>query len=66
MNTITTNSPPMSHELAAGLPDARSKILRAAPTCRNCNRPELFLATIGDFLEGGIFTLAPLAGRGLG
>jgi 3-oxoadipate enol-lactonase len=44
--------PPMSHELAAGLPDARLKILPGCAHVPQLQSPELFLATIGDFLEG--------------
>jgi 3-oxoadipate enol-lactonase len=43
--------PPMSHELAAGLPDARLKILPGCAHVPQLQSPELFLATIGDFLE---------------
>jgi len=42
--------PPMSHELAAGLPDARLKILPGCAHVPQLQSPELFLATIGDFL----------------
>jgi 3-oxoadipate enol-lactonase len=42
--------PPMSHELAAGLPDARLKILAGCAHVPQLQSPELFLATIGDFL----------------
>ena len=43
--------PPMSHELAAGLPDARLKILPGCAHVPQLQSPELFLSTIGDFLE---------------
>jgi 3-oxoadipate enol-lactonase len=42
--------PPMSHELAAGLPDARLKILPGCAHVPQLQSPEMFLATIGDFL----------------
>jgi 3-oxoadipate enol-lactonase len=42
--------PPMSGELAAGLPDARLKILPGCAHVPQLQSPELFLATIGDFL----------------
>jgi 3-oxoadipate enol-lactonase len=43
--------PPMSHELAAGLPDARLKILPGCAHVPQLQSPEMFLSTIGDFLE---------------
>jgi 3-oxoadipate enol-lactonase len=42
--------PPMSHELAAGLPDARLKILPGCAHVPQLQSPDLFLAAIGDFL----------------
>jgi 3-oxoadipate enol-lactonase len=42
--------PPMSHELAAGLPDAHLKILPGCAHVPQLQSPELFLAAIGDFL----------------
>jgi 3-oxoadipate enol-lactonase len=42
--------PPMSGELAAGLPDARLKILPGCAHVPQLQAPELFLAAIGDFL----------------
>ena len=42
--------PPMSHELAAGLPDARLKIIQGCAHVPQLQSPDLFLATIGDFL----------------
>ena len=39
-----------SHELAAGLPDARLKILPGCAHVPQLQSPEMFLATIGDFL----------------
>jgi 3-oxoadipate enol-lactonase len=41
----------MSHELAAGLPDAGLKILPGCAHVPQLQSPELFPATIGDFLE---------------
>ena len=45
--------PPMSHELAALLPDARLKILEAAHMCRNCRRREAFLERDRGFSDRG-------------
>jgi 3-oxoadipate enol-lactonase len=42
--------PPMSHELAAGLPDARLKILAGCAHVPQLQAPEMFLEAIGDFL----------------
>jgi 3-oxoadipate enol-lactonase len=42
--------PPMSHELAAGLPNARLKILSGCAHVSQLQAPDLFLETIGDFL----------------
>jgi 3-oxoadipate enol-lactonase len=42
--------PPMSHELAAGLPDARLKIIPGCAHVPQLQSPELFLDAIGDFL----------------
>jgi 3-oxoadipate enol-lactonase len=42
--------PPMSHELAAGLPDARLLIIPGCAHVPQLQSPELFLAAIGDFL----------------
>jgi 3-oxoadipate enol-lactonase len=42
--------PPMSHELAAGLPDARLTIMRGCAHVPQLQSPDLFLATIGDFV----------------
>jgi 3-oxoadipate enol-lactonase len=42
--------PPMSHELAVGLPDARLKILPGCAHVPQLQSPQMFLATIGDFL----------------
>ena len=42
--------PPMSHELAAGLPNARLKILAGCAHVPQLQSPEMFLGAIGDFL----------------
>jgi 3-oxoadipate enol-lactonase len=42
--------PPMSRELAAGLPDARLKILAGCAHVPQLQSPEMFLDAIGDFL----------------
>jgi 3-oxoadipate enol-lactonase len=42
--------PPMSHELAAGLPDARLKIIPGCAHVPQLQAPGAFLATVGDFL----------------
>jgi 3-oxoadipate enol-lactonase len=42
--------PPMSHELAAGLPNARLKILSGCAHVPQLQAPEMFLEAIGDFL----------------
>jgi 3-oxoadipate enol-lactonase len=42
--------PPMSHELAAGLPNARLKILAGCAHVPQLQAPEMFLHAIGDFL----------------
>jgi 3-oxoadipate enol-lactonase len=42
--------PPMSHELAAGLPNARLKILAGCAHVPQLQAPEMFLDAIGDFL----------------
>jgi 3-oxoadipate enol-lactonase len=44
--------PPMSHELAAGLPNARLKIIAGCAHVPQLQSPKLFLDTIGDFLRG--------------
>ena len=43
--------PPMSHELAAGLPDARLKILAGCAHVPQLQSPEMFMDAIGDFLK---------------
>jgi 3-oxoadipate enol-lactonase len=40
----------MSHELAAGLPDARLKIIAGCAHVPQLQAPEVFLDTIADFL----------------
>jgi 3-oxoadipate enol-lactonase len=42
--------PPMSRELAAGLPDARLKIIPGCAHVPQLQAPEIFLEAIGDFL----------------
>jgi 3-oxoadipate enol-lactonase len=42
--------PPMSHELAAGLPDARLKIIPGCAHVPQLQAPQVFLAAIADFL----------------
>ncbi len=42
--------PPMSHELVAGLPDARLKIIPGCAHVPQLQAPKLFLETISDFL----------------
>jgi 3-oxoadipate enol-lactonase len=42
--------PPMSRELAAGLPDARLKIILGCAHVPQLQSPEVFLDAIGDFL----------------
>jgi 3-oxoadipate enol-lactonase len=42
--------PPMSHELAAGLPDARLKIIAGCAHVPQLQAPRVFLETIADFL----------------
>jgi 3-oxoadipate enol-lactonase len=43
--------PPMSHELAAGLPDARLKIIAGCAHVPQLQAPRLFLDTIADFIQ---------------
>jgi 3-oxoadipate enol-lactonase len=40
----------MSHELAAGLPDARLKIIAGCAHVPQLQAPTVFLETIADFL----------------
>jgi 3-oxoadipate enol-lactonase len=42
--------PPMSHELAAGLPHARLQVIPGCAHVPQLQAPEVFLAAIGDFL----------------
>ncbi len=42
--------PPMSHELAAGLPDARLEIIPGCAHVPQLQAPKVFLDAIGDFL----------------
>jgi 3-oxoadipate enol-lactonase len=42
--------PPMSHELAAGLPHARLEIIAGCAHVPQLQSPEIFLEAIGDFL----------------
>jgi 3-oxoadipate enol-lactonase len=42
--------PPMSHELAAGLPNARLKIIAGCAHVPQLQAPQVFLDAIGDFL----------------
>ena len=42
--------PPMSHELAALLPNAQLKVIPGCAHVPQLQAPELFLETIGDFL----------------
>src|SRR6202166_3324811 len=46
--------PPMSRELAAGLPDARLKIIAGCAHVPQLQSPELFLNAIGDFLPASL------------
>jgi 3-oxoadipate enol-lactonase len=43
--------PPMSHELAAGLPDARLKIIPGCAHVPQLQEPEVFLQAIADALR---------------
>jgi 3-oxoadipate enol-lactonase len=45
--------PPMSHELAAGLPDAKLVILPGCAHVPQLQSPELFLGAVSGFLSGG-------------
>src|SRR5882724_7267345 len=42
--------PPMSHELAAGLPNARLKVIAGCAHVPQLQSPEMFLEAIGNFL----------------
>ena len=48
--------PPMSRELAAGLPDARLKIIAGCAHVPQLQSPEVFLEAIGDFLPASVAT----------
>jgi 3-oxoadipate enol-lactonase len=43
--------PPMSHELAADLPNARLKVIAGCAHVPQLQSPEIFLDAIGDFLQ---------------
>jgi len=43
--------PPMSHELAALLPDARLKIIPGCAHVPQLQSPQFFLEAISDFLQ---------------
>ena len=43
--------PPMSHEMAAGLPNARLKIISGCAHVPQLQSPEIFLEAIGEFLR---------------
>jgi 3-oxoadipate enol-lactonase len=43
--------PPMSHELAAGLPNARLEIIAGCAHVPQLQAPEVFLEAIGGFLS---------------
>src|SRR5882724_4660175 len=50
--------PPMSHELAAGLPQAHLKIIPGCAHVPQLQSPRLFLDSIGDFLPAASSTAA--------
>lgn len=54
--------PSMSHELAAGLPDARLRMIPGCAHVPQLQSPKLFLETIGDFLPAA--NAAPGLNRG--
>jgi 3-oxoadipate enol-lactonase len=56
--------PPMSHELAAGLPNARLKIIAGCAHVPQLQAPELFLDAIGQFLAASHRSDAPAAKMG--
>jgi 3-oxoadipate enol-lactonase len=43
--------PPMSHELAAGLPNARLKVIPGCAHVPQLQSPEVFLEAIRDFMQ---------------
>jgi 3-oxoadipate enol-lactonase len=45
---------PMSHELAAGLPNARLKIIAGCAHVPQLQAPDMFLEAIGDFLPAAV------------
>jgi 3-oxoadipate enol-lactonase len=53
--------PPMSRELAAGLPNARLKVIAGCAHVPQLQSPEIFLDAIGDFLAA---TKAPITADG--
>src|SRR3984893_15498861 len=56
--------PPMSHELAAGLPNARLKIIAGCAHVPQLQVPEMFLEAIGEFLAASRRSDAPAAKMG--
>src|ERR1700676_1215458 len=56
--------PPMSHELAAGLPNARLKIIPGCAHVPQLQSPEVFLDAIGDFLAASKVSEAMVANMG--
>jgi 3-oxoadipate enol-lactonase len=50
--------PPMSHELAAGLPDARLKIIPGCAHVPQLQAPDLFLEALREFLPAESATTA--------
>jgi 3-oxoadipate enol-lactonase len=52
--------PPMSHELAAGLPDARLKIIPGCAHVPQLQAPEIFLEAIGSFLAASQAATLPM------
>jgi 3-oxoadipate enol-lactonase len=52
--------PPMSHELAAGLPDARLKIIPGCAHVPQLQAPEIFLEAIGNFLAASQAATLPM------
>jgi 3-oxoadipate enol-lactonase len=54
--------PPMSHEIAAGLPQARLKIIPGCAHVPQLQAPAVFLAEIGDFLSAAAHLGRPASG----
>src|SRR5450432_2353696 len=52
--------PPMSHELAAGLPNARLQVILGCAHVPQLQSPEIFLQAIGDFLPVGHSVTLPM------